>query len=366
MSGRRGRQLLAAPALGDLGGGVGQVAALLWAFFEETWPATNRLLTLDIQGSGSPAGRIMRKLRFGTELAASQMSGGTEWILFAHLGLMRAQRVLPRALRAPYGVFLHGVESWQALPRADVQLLRQAAVRLANSEFTAARVQHANPEIGEVVTCQLALPGPARVRAIVPVSRPQALIVGRLSAGERYKGHDALIDVWPAVVDRVPGAALVIAGDGDDRDRLEQRAAASVAAPHIRFTGFIDRAALDRLYDESAVFVLPSRGEGFGLVYLEAMAHGRACIGSRHDAAREIVVDGETGLLVDPDEPRTLVEALVRLLTDGPFRAACGSAGQQRWLTHFTRDRFNDRVRAALDRAFQSSPARPAARQAAM
>ena len=361
MSSRQRQRILASPPLGETGGGVGQVASMLWDVFRAAWPGSARLHTLDVRGTAP--GRLARKVRFGAGLAASQGAGRAECVFFTHIGLLRAERWVPRAVRAPYGVFLHGVEGWQTLPAADLELLRHAAIRLTNSQFTASRVRQANGGIGDLITCPLALPDVPEISARRTTAR-QALIVGRLSAGERYKGHDQLIEIWPDVLARVPGAELVIAGDGDDRARLEARANRSAAASHIRFTGFVDRAALDRLYADASVFVLPSRGEGFGLVYLEAMAHARACIGSIHDAAREIIVHGETGLLVDPDDPRSVIDALVRLLTDDVYRDACGAAGRQRLMARFSRDRFAQQVRTELDRVFDSPAARTATRQA--
>jgi phosphatidylinositol alpha-1,6-mannosyltransferase len=355
------QQLLAAPTLGEAGGGVGQVAQAMWTVMRESWPSTARLATLGVHGS-RPA--LAEKIKFGSRLAAGQITGRTEWILFAHVGLTRALRAVPPALRAPYAVFLHGVECWQPLPAADRQLIRDARVRLCNSAFTAARAGDANPGIGDVVICQLSLPAEAiPARIVPPPERPRALIVGRMAAGERYKGHDQLIDAWPEVARRVPGAELVIAGDGDDRPRLEARAHASAAGGNTRFTGFVEGAALARLYDEASVFVLPSRGEGFGLVYLEAMAHGRACVASTHDAAGEIVIDGETGLLVDLDAPQSLADAIVRLLTDHAFRDACGDAGRRRLETCFTRDRFAAQLRRVLQDAFGPGAAPVAAPQ---
>ena len=102
---------------------------------------------------------------------------------------------------------------------------------------------------------------------------------------ERYKGHDQLLEAMTTL----PDARLVVAGDGDDRRRLEEKAAALGLGDRTFFTGFLSEATLAELYRRCAAFVMPSRGEGFGLVYLEAMRAGKPVLAARGSAAEEIV-----------------------------------------------------------------------------
>src|SRR6185436_2909145 len=140
-------------------------------------------------------------------------------------------------------------------------------------------------------------------------------------------------------VAHVPDAQLLIVGSGDDRQRLEQRAAGSSVALSIIFTGFVDDSALHALYERAAVFALPSRGEGFGLVYLEAMAHRLPCVGSTHDAAGEVILDGQTGRLVEQDDLSAMASAISSLLQDEAERRRMGLAGQERLSNVFSFDR---------------------------
>jgi phosphatidylinositol alpha-1,6-mannosyltransferase len=261
-------------------------------------------MTLSVDAQALP--NLTDKIRFGAALARRQLAGQVRWILFTHLRLARAEQFIPPPFRVPYAVFLHGVEAWDRLAPADVRAVKGASLRLANSRFTARRVMQANPDIGEVVACHLALPQGAADLFSGPVVRHArskvVLVVGRIDSGERYKGHRQLIDIWPTVAERVPDAQLVIAGDGDDRPSLEAKARTVPHGDRILFTGFLDREALDAQYAQASIFALPSRGEGFGLVYLEAMANRLPCVGSIHDAATEVIVDGVTGLLADPDD----------------------------------------------------------------
>jgi phosphatidylinositol alpha-1,6-mannosyltransferase len=161
-----------------------------------------------------------------------------------------------------------------------------------------------------------------------------------------------MIQAWPAVVAAVPNAHLVIAGDGDDRPRLMALARHVGAASHITFTGFVSDALLSAWYRRASLFAMPSRGEGFGLVYVEAMAHGVPCIGSRHDAAGDVIIDQQTGMLVEQDDIRSIAGAIISLLRDPGRRRTMGEAARQRVRDEFTLPAFRQRLNTILDAAF--------------
>lgn len=355
-------RVLAAPSVDESGGGIAQVSALAWRAFQQEWPGEVAMCTLLPRGDRIPS--LADKLRFGKTIGSGQLMGRARNILFTHVGLAQTQRFVPQRARAPYAVFLHGIESWRAMPPAQVRAIRGAAVRLANSHFTARKAASVNPDLGEIDVCALAIPDlPPAVHPAADRRTLDVLIVGRMAAAERYKGHDRLLAIWRDVVAAVPSARLVIAGDGDDRARLETVARDAGLGDRVQFTGFVSRQALESLYANAALFAMPSRGEGFGLVYLEAMAHQLACVGSTLDAAGEIVVDGETGVLVDPDDTSAVARAVVDLLRDESRRRAMGCAGRRRVEARFTFDRFRARLTGVLDRAFgEGAPARAAAR----
>jgi phosphatidyl-myo-inositol dimannoside synthase len=123
------------------------------------------------------------------------------------------------------------------------------------------------------------------------------LTVGRLSAQERYKGFDEVMEVLPELPEDV---VYLIAGGGNDFPRLQQKAIALGVADRVRFTGLFDESEKPDIYNLADVYVMPSRGEGFGFVFLEAMACGVPVIGSKLDGGREALLDGELGLIVDP------------------------------------------------------------------
>jgi phosphatidylinositol alpha-1,6-mannosyltransferase len=347
-----GAPALAAISLEATGGGVAVVARLLWEVCHNRW-SDARLLKL-IHGAHSQP-TLSDKVQYALRLAAVQATSRADWVLYSHIGLAKPLRGIPRAMQKPYAVFLHGIEAWCELPPAQVGLLAGAALRVSNSAYTAARVMKEHPGIGPVAACPLALPdgmvsgsGPTP-EASIDFGPNAVLVVGRLSASERYKGHDELIEAWPGVLSDVPDAVLVIAGDGDDLPRLQALAHKAGVGSSIRFMGYVSDETLDAFYRRAALFALPSRAEGFGLVYLEAMARRLACIGSVHDAAGDVILNGKTGLLVDQNRPGELGAAIVSLLADVHRRRRMGDAGYARLQSEFTVARFRERLLTLID-----------------
>ncbi len=137
------------------------------------------------------------------------------------------------------------------------------------------------------------------------------LTVGRLAAEEQYKGFDEVIEILPGLPDDV---VYMIAGGGNDAVRLQQKAVQCGVADRVIFTGLFPDEDKPDLYALADVYVMPSRGEGFGYVFLEALASGVPVIGSKHDGGREALLDGKLGLLVDPANPAEILAAIREVL----------------------------------------------------
>jgi glycosyltransferase involved in cell wall biosynthesis len=158
---------------------------------------------------------------------------------------------------------------------------------------------------------------------------PEVLYAGRLSA------EKGVLELAEAAA----GLALVVAGDGPLRERV----------PGAR--GFVPHDELQQLYARAAVVVCPSRREGFGVACLEAMAHGRPVVATRVGGLQDLVVDGETGLVVPPRDVGALRAALERLLADRELRHRLGAAGRERARRHFSWDAVTDATLSAYAEA---------------
>lgn len=165
------------------------------------------------------------------------------------------------------------------------------------------------------------------------------LTVGRLDSAERSKGFDEVLEVMGGLPEDV---VYMIAGGGNDFPRLQKKAADLGIAHRVIFTGLFDERDKPDLYNLADVYVMPSRGEGFGFVFLEAMACGVPVIGSKADGGREALRDGELGLLVDPESRAELRAAIVETLARGERHVPPE-------LDYFSFEKFAERSRAILE-----------------
>lgn len=339
-------------------GGIARVSLLVWQVMQKLSQGNCRALSLF--PPESDAATYGDKARFVAQVVAGQLRGEFEWLFFDHAGPAVAQLLVPRSHRRPYGIFLHSVEVWNELSPATLRTLQGATLRIANSRYTAERTLAAHANLGPIEVCPLALlpdapaANPSQSRADIDVEllhqigARSVLIVGRLSSTERYKGHSQLIHSWIEVMKQVPDAQLVIVGRGDDLALLKTEAR-EMGVERILFTGWVSEGTLAAIYERVAVYAMPSNGEGFGLVFLEAMKRRLPCIASPTDASREIVMDGETGFLVNPADEQMLVRCIVSLLTNPGLRKRMGDAGFQRLHGCFSYEQFEERLVRALE-----------------
>jgi phosphatidylinositol alpha-1,6-mannosyltransferase len=269
-------------------------------------------------------------------------------VVTMHLHL--APLALPLVSRgAKLAVFLHGIEAWTPLSGIRLAAMQQADFLVVNSRFTAERFRSSNPQCAakEIRVCPLGVPQREFSSTPRAEGRPFALIVARLAAEERYKGHDLLLEIWRDVMALIPGARLVVVGDGNDRQRLETKARQLALADAVAFLGRVTDGELDRLYRDCRFLVMPSSEEGFGLAFVEAMRAGKPCIAAK-GAAEEVVVDGETGLVVAPNDRDALWSAVTRLFADPALCERMGHAGRDRFVAQFTEAQFRGRFLTAL------------------
>jgi glycosyltransferase involved in cell wall biosynthesis len=156
------------------------------------------------------------------------------------------------------------------------------------------------------------------------------LTVGRWQANERYKGMDTLITALPRLLHEWTDLQLVAVGEGDDRAWLEQLAEGCGVRRHVHFFSGLSYPELAACYSACEIFALPSRGEGFGLVYLEAMARGKPVIGGAHGGAPEVIDDGRTGYLVHHGDAPQLATSIETLLANPELAREMGARGRER------------------------------------
>ena len=245
-------------------------------------------------------------------------------------------------------VCTHGLEVWTPLPGLRRQALRSADLVLAPSHDTAAHVaMNQNVPENRIRVLPWALDPQfeklvaGSPQTALPANFPQGhvvLTVGRWEQQERYKGMDTLITALPRLLTRWPDLQIAAVGEGDDQEWLETLAEERGIRRHVHFFSGLNYAELAACYAACEIFALPSQGEGFGLVYLEAMACGKPVIGGSHGGAPEVIEDGVTGYLVQHGDAVQLAICIETLLTDPAHAREMGARGRQRVERDF---RFN-------------------------
>jgi phosphatidyl-myo-inositol dimannoside synthase len=260
-----------------------------------------------------------------------------------------------RLARAPVAVWCHGDEVWRPLRPSVKMALQHADLVFAPSRFTADQVKRWARLEREPIVVPHAVP-PGLVAGTRRAVAGRVIAVARMEPQDRGKGIDTLLRAWPRIAERRPEAELVIAGDGRDRTHLELLSRSGGSNGRVRFTGRLDDDALRDLYQSAAVFALPTRarigteaaGEGFGLVFAEAAAAGVPVVAGRSGAVGEVVEDAKTGLLVDPEDPDAIADAIGTLLDDPKLRARMARSARARARKRFSYERFGDRIAALL------------------
>jgi phosphatidylinositol alpha-1,6-mannosyltransferase len=264
--------------------------------------------------------------------------------------------LVKRWFRLPYIMYAHGSEILSAMHtnwEKQWVSLRQADCILANSRFTAGLVEKTGvrPEAIRVIPlgCDILKFRPREpdpeVRRKYLGARADAPVILTVGGLIERKGQDMVIKALPTIRKSVPEVTYLVVGSGYLRKDLEDMALSLGVRDHVVFTGKIADDELPHLYAMSDVFAMPSRTqlehdsvEGFGLVYLEAGASGKPVVAGRSGGVEEAVVDGGTGLLVDPTESEDVAKALIRLLSDRELRGRLGNQGYERVRKEYTWD----------------------------
>ena len=256
--------------------------------------------------------------------AAWQAGSGASRIVCGHLALLPVAAV---ALR-PGGrlaCVAHGIEAWDPLPAAQRLSLSRVYRMICVSRFTRERMEANHPALKRRLRIVPNALDPDLLEGtppwVPPINQaPVILTVGRLCAADAYKGYDLLIEAFS----RMPRSALAhkrdleprlrIVGEGDDLPRLRELAGRHGVADRVEFSGRLSDTDLRHAFTECSCFALPSTGEGFGLVYLEALAAGRPCVGVDAAAVPELITP-EVGLLAPPGNATALAETLAECLS---------------------------------------------------
>ncbi|MEQ9372289.1 MAG: glycosyltransferase [Coleofasciculus chthonoplastes F3-SA18-01] len=274
------------------------------------------------------AGTFSLALR--TLVFAAQILGHGLWqhpnlVIATHLHFTKAAYWLKRMTGIPYWTVAHGVEAWNIQRPTLKTALHYADRILAVSHYTRDRLlneQHLDPTKISVLpntfdaTRFQITPKPQHLlkRYHLTEQQPIILTVARLDSSEQYKGYDHILQALPEIRRQVPHVHYILVGKGSDRARIEQLITTLNLQDCVTLTGFVPDEELCDHYNLCDVFAMPSKGEGFGIVYLEALACGKPTIGGNQDGAIDALCQGELGVLVDPDNIGEITQTIIQIL----------------------------------------------------
>ena len=296
------------------------------------------------------AGASKSKITFVENFLRQVITNKYDWVVVGHVSLsplaLVAKLFNPKTKIA---VVTYGIEAWGPLGNTHRKVLRQAEVILAISDYTKDELTKHNDIPAEkikIFPCTLdphwnSVPQAKGLECAPPV----ILSVNRMNKEDRYKGTDNVIRSLPIVLQKVGPVEYRVVGQGDDVPRLKALATALGVSHYVNFMGGITDEELREQYRRCSLFIMPSRKEGFGIVFLEAMAYGKPVVGGAHGGTPSVVRDGETGLLVDNSDIDGIAGAIIRLLNDDEMRNSFGQAGYQRLINEFTFKKFEQNFR---------------------
>lgn len=246
-------------------------------------------------------------------------------VISTHLNFTPAAQCLKRLQGIPYWTVAHGIEAWD-IQRPRLQAALQGAERiLAVSHYTRDRLlqeQSLDPSRVSVLPntfdpsrFQIG-PKPRHLleRYGLDPQQPILLTVARLTDADRYKGYEQIIAALPQVREAIPNVHYLIVGKGKDQPRIEALIRRKGLQNAVTLAGFVPDQELCDYYNLCDLFVMPSKREGFGIVYLEALACGKPAIGGNQDGAVDALCRGEIGALVNPDDVGEIAHTIVSIL----------------------------------------------------
>lgn len=303
----------------------------------------------------SSSARIVQKVLFVLRALFHARAFRPHLVVCGHVNFVWVCLLLNRVFGVDYVVLTYGWEVWRLEGRLAREGLRRARKVFSISGYTKERLQTQLPELGgrvELLPCTVDAerftPGaksPGLVERYDLEGKQLILTVGRLSHEEGRKGFDTVLRALPRILLHRPDVKYMIIGKGEHLHHLRARAEELGVRDSVIFAGFVPDEEIVAHYNLCDVFVMPSKQEGFGIVFLEALACGKPVIAGDRDGSKDALLGGELGLLVDPDDTDHVARAVLSVINgevDKQYRN--GSRLRQAVVANFGPRRFESRV----------------------
>ncbi len=323
-------------------GGIQVYAAFLIQALEQVLPDSDRNVFLkndthttenikfDKQTKISFAGRwkstFLHTPIFAAQVLWAAIAERPDLIICGHINFSPLAAKIFNLLKIPYWVIVHGIDAWNIEDLSKIDGLNSAQKIVSVSNYTRDRVvreQNISPDRIPLLPVTFdanqftVKPKPQYLLDRYKLAPEQQIIltVTRLASGDRYKGYDQILQALPAIRRQIPNIRYLLVGKGNDRDRIEAMVDDLGVRDCVILAGFVRDHELADYYNLCDLFAMPSKGEGFGIVYLEALACGKPTIGGNQDGAIDALCNGELGVLVNPDSIDEIAETIVQILS---------------------------------------------------
>ena len=267
----------------------------------------------------------LRTIYFSARIFISNILKKPDLVISTHIHFAPLAYILKRISGIRYWVVVYGIETWGIRRGSLKQAVRNADRVLSMSHYTRDRLLK---ELALDPLKAIVLPGTFDAGRFTIRPKPAALLakygltgdriimltVGRMHKNERYKGYDTILRALPTIRQQIPNICYLLVGSGDDMPRIEQNIKELGVSDCVRLAGYVHHAQISEFFNACDVFVMPSRNEGFGIVYIEAMACGKPVVAGNKDGSVDPLCHGELGALVDPDDLDAITEAIVGIV----------------------------------------------------
>lgn len=268
---------------------------------------------------------LLRIPHFAFNLIVGALSKQPNLIVCGHLNFAPVAFWLHRFTGIPYWILVYGVDAWMVEDKWKIAALHTAEKIVSISGYTRDRlIKEQNLPFDKIPLLPVTFdasrfeisPKPDYLlkRYGLKPEQPVILTVTRLSSEDGYKGYDQILQALPEIRRQLPDVHYILVGKGNDRPRIEQLVAQLHLQDCVTLAGFIPDNEIGDHYNLCNVFAMPSKGEGFGIVYLEALACGKPTLGGNQDGAIDALCNGTLGALVEPDNVGAIAQTIVQIL----------------------------------------------------
>jgi glycosyltransferase involved in cell wall biosynthesis len=283
-------------------------------------------------------------------------------ILCNHINFTPLAFFYKKIFKTPYGFIAYGVDVWNL---KNYSGLTNSNFIISLSQYTKNKILENNKNLKISILVINPIVDIERFKILdtktkvfsqynLPFNKKIILTICRLVKSEKYKGYDKVIQVLPKILEQVKDAVYVLIGDGDDLVDVKKLIEELNLKEKVYLLGAIKNEFIPQILNTADVFIMPSKGEGFGIVFIEALACGVPVIAGNKDASKEALLNGELGILVDPDNVNEIAGAIVKVLKgEAPKHLYDKNYLRQKAIENFGFEFFKNRVKMFLESLYK-------------